>query len=592
MTTEQILIFSLLAIMLFFFAQNKVRFEIVALSTLMIAVLLKLVPAGKAFTGFGHNAVITVAAVLVLSQSLIDSGFVEIIVHYVTKFGKSRLSQMAILMSGVALFSSVMNNIGALALFMPVGIRLARKNNYSPSFILMPLAFASLLGGMITLIGSPPNIILSSFREQVTGQGFSMFTFAPIGLSLTIGGILLVLIGGWRLVPHRQGNISRDDLFRIKEYTTVVKVTPESLLAGKKLSELDSSLFEEVNIVGHIREGMKTSVINPYRIINVGDKLILECAAESIADFLKKTKVKLSDSKQIASSSELSGEGMVLAEMAITPSSNFIGQTAKSLDLRSRFHVNLLAVARAGERLAESPNRIFMRAGDVLLLQGTPASISEVISELGALPLAERNISFKQNQRTLLSFGLFAGALLIVAMEWLPSDVTFVSAAILMVLTKVISIKSALAAIDLPIIFLLGALIPVAGALESTGAAEWVANQLIRATGGLPAWGVLLVLLVITMILTNIINNAAAALLLAPIAVGLAALNGHSVDPYLMSVFVGATSAYMTPIGHASCTVVMGPGGYKFTDYWKLGLPLSILTCLIGIPVILAFFPL
>lgn len=590
MTLDQGLIFALLAVMLFFFAQNKIRFEIVALSTLMIAVLLGLVPRDQAFTGFGHNAVVTVAAVLVMSQALIDSGFVEIIAHYVSRFGKTQHAQLGILMLGVALFSSIMNNIGALALFMPVGIQMARQNNYSPSYILMPLAFASLFGGMITLIGSPPNIIISEFRREITGEAFAMFQFAPIGLSITIGGILMILAFGWRLIPVRKGQISRDDLFSIKEYTTVVRVNPESVMANKTIREVDPEILRRINIISHVRPGLSNSALNPYRIISPGDKLILACSAEALAEFLKKSKTELSGSKQI-STEDMRGDGMTITEIAIPPSSGFINHTAKSLDLRSRFHINLLAIARQGERLGASPNRIRIRAGDVLLIQGTMASIQELINDLDALPLAERKIDLKQNQRTILAFGIFALALLVVALEIMPADVTFVIAAILMVLTRVTSIQSAMHAIDLPIIFLLGALIPVSQALETTGAANLLAELLMGVTGSLPTWGILALLLSLTLILTNIINNAAAALLLAPVAVGLANIMGHSIDPYLLSVFVGATSAYLTPIGHASCTVVMGPGGYRFSDYWKLGLPLSILTVLIAIPVILALYP-
>lgn len=590
MTLDQGLIFGLLAVMLFFFAHNKIRFEVVALSTLVVAVLLGLVPRDKAFVGFGHNAVVTVAAVLVMSQALIDSGFVEIIAHYVSKFGKTQLTQLGILMLGVALFSSIMNNIGALALFMPVGIQMARKNNYSPSYILMPLAFSSLFGGMITLIGSPPNIIISEFRRQVSGQPFAMFQFAPIGLAITIGGILMILAFGWRLIPARKGQISRDDLFSIKEYTTVVRVTADSLLANKTIRDVDPEMLRRINIISHVRPGLSNSALNPYRIISPGDKLIMACSAEALAEFLKKSKVELSGSKQI-SSEDMRGDGMNVTEIAIAPNSQFINQTAKTLDLRSRFHVNLLAIAREGERLGASPNRIPIKAGDVLLIQGTMASIQEVINDLGALPLAERKIDIKQNQRTILAFSIFALALTIVALEILPADITFTAAALLMVLTKVLSIQSALHAIDLPILFLLGALIPVSQALETTGAANLLAGLMINATQALPTWGVLAMLITITMLLTNIVNNAASALLLAPVAVGMAQLAGHSIDPYLLCVFVGATSAYLTPIGHASCTVVMGPGGYRFTDYWKLGLPLSILTVLIAVPVILTLYP-
>ena len=590
MTLDQGLIIGLLALMLVLFAQNKIRFEVIALSALVIAVVLGLVPRSQAFTGFSHNAVVTVGAVLVMSQALIDTGFVEIIAQYVSKFGKTKISQMGILMLGVALFSSVMNNIGALALFMPVGIKMARENNYSPSYILMPLAFASLFGGMITLIGSPPNIILSEFRRAATGEPFAMFQFAPIGLAIAIGGILMILAFGWRLIPVRKGQISRDDLFSIKEYTTVVRVGEDSLLADKTILEVEPDILERVNIISHVRPGLSNSALNPYRIISPGDKLILACSAEALADFLKKTRTELSGSKQI-STEDMRGDGMSVTEIAIPPASQFINQTAKTLDLRSRFHINLLAIAREGERLGASPNRIRIKAGDVLLIQGTMASIQELINDLGALPLAERRIDLKTNQKTILAFSIFAAALAIVALEIMPADITFMGAAVLMVLLRVLPVQSAIQAIDLQTLFLLAAMIPVTQALETTGASDLLAGGLMQATQSLPTWAVLVLLMSLTIFLTNIIRGATAALILAPIAIAMAELMGHSIDPYLLCVFVGATTAYLTPIGHASCTVVMGPGGYKFTDYWKLGLPLSLLTILIAIPVILALYP-
>lgn len=590
MNFDQIMILVVLGLMLVSFAIGKLRFEVTAMIGLVAVVLLGLVPAGEAFNGFGHNAVITVIGILVIGQGLFESGFVESLVEIITKYGKTPFRRNAILLFGVALFSSVMNNIGALALFMPVAIKMSRQDKESPSNILMPLAFSSLLGGMITLIGSPPNIIISTVRADYIGDGFSMFIFAPIGLALTAIIIVFMLFFGRFLVPNRTSKVTTDDLFSIRDYTTIVKVMPDSIFVNKRIADLPRETFEDLNIVGFVRGEEKFDRITPYMMIHGEDKLIIEADTERLAEFVKKTGVQLATTKH-PSLTELDSEDGVMNEVVINNGSSFVGKTAKTMNLRSVYGVNLIAVSREGERLTESPNRIFFQPGDVLLLQGAKVRIQEVVNDTGVLPLATRQVSFSMNKKAGLAISIFAIAIALVTFNVLPATIAFTAGALLMVMTGILSPRAAYKAFDMPIIILLGALIPISGALETTGTAQIIAEQMSGLALKLPTWGTLLLILVITMILTNIINNAAAALLLAHIAIGIAQSLGHNMDPYLMAVFVGATSAYLTPIGHASCTVVMGPGGYKFTDYWKLGLPVSILTCAIAIPVILLFFP-
>ncbi|WP_459129951.1 SLC13 family permease [Guggenheimella bovis] len=591
MNLDQILILGILVVMLVLFAMNRIRFELVALLALVVSVLLGLVPKENAFNGFSNGAVVTVAGVLVMSRALEETGFVEIIADRIGKYGSSVKLQIALLVVGVTLFSAFMNNIGALALFMPVAIGLARKNGYSPSLSLMPLAFGSLFGGMITLIGTPPNIIISNFRKAEVGEPFGMFDFAPVGLAVSIASILIIVFVALRLIPERKSKGTVDEVFRIKDYTSSIVVTEESLLNGLRLKDLDRTLLKDLTVVGYVREGQGLVEPNLYRFMKPKDRLIVESTADSLGLFLKATNSVLSDHKEIESS-DLENEDFGLFEASVLPNSAFLWKTAKDLDLRRKYHVNLLAISRQGERLKNAPNRVPFQAGDVLLIQGTEGLVREMLNDLGGLPLAARDLRLHSSGKTMLCLSIFVAALFVVALGILGSEIVFTLAAVLMVLVGVIKPSSALHAIDLPTLFLLGALIPVSQALETTGTAKLIASELVKLQGIIPPWGVLMVLMTMSMLLTNIINNAAAAMLLAPIAIGLATASGHSIDPYLMTVCIGSSAAFMTPIGHASCTVIMGPGGYKFSDYWKPGLVVSVVTLLVSIPVILFVFPL
>lgn len=591
MTTDQILIFVLLTAILANFIWGKFRFDFVSLAGLLIATFIGLVPAKEAFSGFSHPAVITVAAILILSEGLMSSGFVDAMVKTLETKAKSPIKQFYFLVGGVAFFSAFMNNVGAMALFMPVAIKIARRNQIAPSQFLMPMAFSSLLGGMITLVGSPPNIIISTFRVQSIGKAFRMFDFAPIGIALCIVIIPIIIYLAPKLIPQRRKSVSQEDFFEITDYTYMVKLTEGSNMIGKSLMELGAEYFSNVNVIGYVRNKRKHARVSPYLVLQENDLLLLESSTANIQDFLRLTKLSLSGSKKL-SVDEIGGNGIVLSEVVVTPTSNFVDRTARDLNLRNNFGVNLLGVARVGQRVAQSPNRVVMRPGDVLLLQGSEGSIQEVISDLGALPLQDRGIQLQSTSKIAISLGIFVAVLLLVAVELLRPELAFATAALLMIATGIVSIQSAYDAMDLPVLFLLGGLIPVSSALETTGAANLIAESIVKISSGVPAWATVLLVLIITMALTNIINNAAAALIMAPVAISIAQVLDLNVDPFLLAVFVGATSAYLTPIGHQSNTIVMGPGGYHFGDYWRLGLPVSILTCVVSMPVILFFWPL
>ncbi len=592
MQTDQLIVFTTLALVLVLFIWGRWRYDLVALFALLVVSIAGLVPAAEAFSGFGHPAVITVAAVLVVSRALFNSGMVDYIVRLMSAVGENPITQLTALVVAVTICSGFMNNIGALALFMPVAIRMARRNDLSPSLFLMPLAFGSLLGGLITQVGTPPNIIISVFREETAaGVPFRMFDFAPVGAGIALAGVLFIILAGWRLIPKRKGQLSREELFEIEDYITEVEVPKKSALTGKRMRDLENATDGDVVVVGHVRDGQKFAAPSPYRTFKEDDSLIIKANAEDLQQLLETTGLKLAESKKIGEEA-LSSDEVTVMEATITRGSVMEGRTARTLNLRSRYGVNLIGLARQGGRLRSSPDNINFRVGDVLLLQGSAEIMHEVLPTLGLLPLVERGLRVGQSRRVILGVAIFAAALTLAALGILPIQIAFVGAALLMVLVGLISLREIYESIDWPVIVLLGAMIPVSQALETTGGALLIAERILIFSGSAAPWITLTVVLVGTMFLSDLVNNAAAAVLMAPISISIAAGMGASADPFLMSVAVGASCAFLTPIGHQSNTLVMGPGGYKFSDYWRMGLPLEIIIVLVGIPLIMMVWPL
>lgn len=583
-----IIIFAVLGIALLLFATGKWRYDLVALMALLLVVVAGIVPAEEAFLGFGHPAVVTVAAVLIVSRGLANSGIVDFIVKGISKIGSYFTVQMTALTGLVAAASAFMNNVGALALMMPVAVKMARLKERSPSLLLMPLAFGSLLGGLVTLIGTPPNIIIATFRGEINGEPFRMFDFSPVGLGVALAGLLFVTLIGWRLIPLRKGQVSREDLFQIKDYITEVRVPEDSKLAGKFLQELGSVTEAEVLVVGIIRQSQRLQAPSGLEIVRPGDILVVKADADDLKALVDAANLELVGSEEL----EEEEREINMAEAVVMPDSTLAGRTARSLNLRWRFGINLLAVARQGASLQVRLGNIKLAAGDVLLVQGRADNLEEVLSSLGCVPLGEREVRIGQPRRAFLGVAIFAAAIISAAFNLLPVQIALTAAALLMILLGLLTLREAYESINWPVIVLLGAMIPVGQALETTGGAELIANSLIKLSGGFSPWVILSVILVGTMFLSDLVNNAAAAVLMAPIAMNIAWRMGASADPFLMAVAVGASCAFLTPIGHQSNTLVMGPGGYRFSDYWRMGLPLEIVIVVVAIPLILHFWPL
>lgn len=591
---KPIIVFVILLLALVLFIWDRWRYDVVALLALLAVTVTGIIPADQAFAGFGHPAVITVAAVLVVSRGLLNSGVVDAIAQRLARGGDGVFTQVAMLTALVTFLSGFMNNVGALALMMPVSIRMARRNGYSPSVVLMPVAFGSLLGGLTTLIGTPPNIIIATFRARNGLEPFRMFDFTPVGLGVAAAGVLFIVFIGWRLVPVRKGRSLRPDMFQVERYMTEVRVPAESALVGRALANIQMTADTEVVVVGLVRGDTPVAAPSSYEAVQAGDILIVEARTEDLKTFTNTLDLELvGDLDHEPTQEVLQNEAVRIMEAVVRTGSLMVGETVRSLNLRQQYGVNLLAISRQGARAHTRLGRVRIQAGDVLLLQGPRGTFGEVLSSLGALPLAERGLSLGRPRRIFLSVGIFGAAIMTAAVGLLPVEVAFIAASVVMIMSNLITLAEAYESIDWSIIVLLGAMIPVGHALEVSGGADLVANQILNlAERGISPISTLVLVLVGTMFLSDLINNAAAAVLMAPIAVTIAEGLGASADPFLMCVAIGASCAFLTPIGHQSNTLVMGPGGYRFGDYWRMGLLLEIVIVLTSIPLILRFWPL
>ncbi len=588
---DHIIVFATLILVLVLFIWGRIRHDFVALLALFVLVVFGIIDPELAFKGFGHPAVITVAAVLVIGKALEFSGLVDLLGKWVMRVGSNITLQVLTLSILVAVASAFMNNVGALAIMMPIAIHLARKSGNAPSFVLMPIAFASLLGGMTTLIGTPPNIIIAAYRADEMGVGFGMFDFSPVGILLTLAGIVFISLIGWRLLPKRAAMKSDKDIFEIDDYITELEVTNECKLKNLKIVELGSITKVEAQILGLVRDNIRIHAPEPVEKFLEGDIIILETDAEDLKTFIEETKAKLVGGKKFRSEA-VGSKDIAITEAVVMADSSLIGRTANDLRMRNRYGINLLAVARKEQKIHRRLDSVIFRTGDVLLLQGREDLINDTITSIGCLPLAKRGLRLGYKAKIPIALGIFALAIVIVVTGILPVQAVFAMAAVAMVLSRVLPLKEVYKSIDWPVIVLLAAMIPVGASLETTGGADRIANLVLALGGTVAPWVIIAIVITVTMLLSAIINNAATVVLMAPIAIGVAKGLGHSVDPFLMAVAIGGSSAFLTPIGHQSNTLVMGPGGYRFSDYIIMGIPITIIIVALGVPLIMLFWPL
>lgn len=591
MSPEQIVAFGVLAGMMVLFVWGRLRYDLVAVLALLACVFAGIVPHEEAFTGFGDEIVIIVASALVVSAAVERSGIVEVAIRRVAPNVTSAQVQIVILVAIVTVLSAFVKNIGALAMMIPVAFQMARRSNVSPSCFLMPMAFGSLLGGLTTLVGTSPNIIVARMRAELGGEPFRMFDFAPVGVVLAIVGVTFLAFG-YRLLPcDRKPAVSLDAAIDISDYMTEARVVAGSAVVDQPVSALSKLSEHEVLVIRILRGKADRVVPLPDVMLRDGDILQLEGDPKALERAITRAKLEL-EGEDRPTTVEGTGEEIGGIEAVIAPGSILIGQSARRVALHERYNINLLAVSRGGRRMSERLRDITLRSGDVVVLKGDLTRIPDKLKELGILPLAARQIGLGSLRQGFIPVAVLATAMGLTAFGVLPVATAFFAAAVVVILLGGLKLREAYEAIDWPILVLLGALIPVSEAFRTTGSSDIVAGWLSYVSITLPAYGALTIIMVAAMAVTPFLNNAATVLVMAPIAATFAGRLDYSADPFLMAVAVGAACDFLTPIGHQCNTLVMGPGGYRFGDYWRLGLPLSLIVVALGVPLILLFWPL
>ncbi len=592
MTTDQIILFSLFGAVFVFLLWGRFRYDLVAFSALLIGVVAGVIPTKEAFSGFGHPATLVVALVLVVSAGLVRSGAVFLITRTLVDASRSLGGHIALMGAIGGVLSGFMNNVAALALLMPVDIQTARKAKRPVGLSLMPLSFATILGGMITLIGTPPNIIIATIREDSLGEPFAMFDFAPVGLVAALAGLLFVALIGWRLIPQPKGNAASDPMADIAQYIAELTVPEGSKLIGQRLSELyETADKNDVAILGLVRGGKRRYGTAGSTKLEADDALVLEAAPDALDEFRAALSLDFADAKR-QEALRADGEGLSVIEVVVTEESRIAGKTAMAIGLGWRRRTVLMGIARQGRKIKSQIRKTEVRAGDILLLLVPSEQSNEVVDWLGCLPLAERGLAVTEEKKVWLAIGLFAAAVAAASFGLVYLPVALGLVVVGFVLFKILPISEIYNHISWPVVVLLGSMIPLGAALETSGGTELIAGWLIGLTAGMAPWAILTILMIVTMTLSDVLNNTATTIVAAPIAIQMATTLGVSPDPFLMAVAVAASCAFLTPIGHKNNTLILGPGGYSFGDYWRMGLPLEIIIVVVSIPAILVFWPL
>lgn len=591
MTVDQTALFILFGIVFALLVWGRIRFDLVAFAALIAGALMGLVPSGEIFSGFGHPAVIIIALVLIVSRGLMNSGAVELVAKHLLSATNGLARHIGLLSVVGAGLSGIINNVAALALLMPLDLEAAKKAGRSPGLTLMPLSFATILGGMITLIGTPPNIVIAQYRSDALGAPFTMFDFAPVGLAVAVSGIAFVALIGWRMLPRHFRDKPKEQGFAESLYSAELKISQIS--EDKELTVGDLYPVAEdkdVTIIGLIRNGRRIRGFARREPIKSGDYLFVEGDPKAIEAFMGAAKLEFAGSERHKGG--LGGSALSLIEAIAPDNARIIGRSTFELRLLNRHSVTLLGISRQGRRIQKRVRHEAIRPGDVLLLLGAPERLENASQWLGVLPLEGRQTGLVQRNKAWLAIAGFALAITaaVAGLAYLP--VALAACVVFYAASGLVSGSEVYQSVEWKVIVLLGSLIPLGQAFEQAGNAQLIADGILSLTAGAPAWVTLSVLMIVTMTLSDFLNNVATCLIAAPISVQIANTLGANPDPFLMGVAVAASCAFLTPIGHKNNTIIMGPGGYRFGDYWRIGLPLELLVLAVAIPAILIFWPL
>lgn len=583
---DQALSFGIIGAVVALLVWDKLRYDVVAILALLASVAAGLVKPDEAFSGFSDDIVLIIASALVVSAGIARSGLVDMLIRPVAAKLDTPGKQVAGLGGTVAVLSAFMKNIGALAIFLPIAQQLARRHGTKSNFVLMPLAFASLMGGLMTLVGTSPNLMVSRVREEMLGEPFSMFDYLPVGLGITLAGMLFLSVG-WRLLPaDRQGARSAEDAFAVEDYVSELVLPDSSEFVGRRIADLEKLASGEVRVVGLIREDYRRLIPDPDWELHGGEILLIEGDAPALQ------RVIVAAGLMPPSAGAVTGGEIAIAEAVVQKASPLIGQSAAGTRMGERYGLEMLAVSRSGHRFRRRLSRVAMREGDLLLLRTQATTLGDRLSSAGLFPLAERRLQIGQRRPLWVPVAILGAAIASLGFQLAPVGITFLAAAVAMIVSGVLKADEAYQAIEWPILVLIGALIPVSETLESTGGTDLIAGALSTAAASLPPFAIVALVMAAAMAVTPFLNNAATVLVMAPIGAALATNLGLRPDAFLMAVAVGAGSDFLTPIGHQCNTLVMGPGGYRFADYPRLGIPLSLMILVLGTALIMYFWPL
>ncbi len=590
MNSEQILLVAIFCLLFSLLLWGKFRYDLVAFSILIISVAIGVVPYNNAFDGFAHPATIIVALVLVVSKGLINSGAIFFIGQKISAFGKNLWGHISIIGFIGAILSAFMNNVAALALLMPIDINKARASNWPPRKTLMPLSFATILGGMATLIGTPPNIIISSIRYEHTGEPFKMFDFFPVGGITAIIGLAFVALIGWRLIPKTsQNDDAGKELMEIASYVSNLTVSQNSLVLGKNLHEIYEAAEKcDAAVLGIIRNSIRIDKGSRNLKIRENDQLIIDAIPESLDEFrsIQKLEFPFKKDRILAES-----DNYIPIEVVVTDTSRLLNTSAIKVGLAWRKATVLLGISRKGRPIRKQIRRTIIREGDMLLILVPKESFNEVINWIGCLPLAARGLNITDTRKMTAALSIFFVGLIVASVGLLKLPIVLGLVIILYCLTKIVPPREVYSSVEWPVIILLASVIPLGAALESNGTTEIIVQILTKYASSMEPWLIIAIIMIITMTLSDILNNTATTLVIAPISIQLAQTLNLNTDTFLMAVAVSASCAFLTPIGHKNNTIILGPGGYRFGDYWRMGLVLEVLIIITSIPLLLIFWP-
>ncbi len=592
MTPEIALTLGIIVVAVILFATEKLRVDIIALLVLLTLALTGLVTGDDVFAGFASPAVITVWGVYMVSGGLLRTGVTDFLGERIGRIaGTSEPRLVAIIMLACGTLSAFINNIGAVAMLLPAVVGLSRQTKIPLSRLLIPLSFASLMGGNMTLIGTPPNVLASTILAERGLTPFRFFDFTPMGVIVFGSGVLFMVLIGRHLLPRHQSLETTSELAQLRAYVSEVRVLPDSPLIGKTLLESRLGADYDLTVLAIDHEGEIQEHIGRDTIINAGDLLLVEGMVEKLMRVRDRLGLAIEPEQKVELAQ--TGDDIHIFEAVLAPRSSIVGRSLRSIQFRDRYGFTALAIWRQGEVLTQRLRDVRLQFGDTLLLQGPAQRLAPMQESGDFLVLEPLKLEERRQSKALLSVGIMGLVLLLATVVGLHISVAMVIGAVLMVLSGCLTMDEAYQSIEWRSIFLIAGMLPLGTAMESTGAARFLADTIVGNIGVFGPLAVLAGIYLLASLITEPMSNAAATVLIVPIAIDVALELGANPQTFVLATVIAASTSFLTPVGHQANVLVLGPGGYRFFDYTRVGLPLNIvifLATMIFLPLLWPLF--